>query len=95
MSDPFSSVIEEQRASAERAYRQRLAELDALERLASAVRGESSPWVDRAAAAEYLRCSIRTIDNLLVEPGALPNTKRVGTRVLILRSDLDSVGRQR
>jgi excisionase family DNA binding protein len=52
---------------------------------------EQQIYFTRAEAAEYLRCSLRTID-VLREQKKL-NTLRLGRKRLFLRSDLDGLAR--
>lgn len=61
--------------------------------LAGLANGTAPPWLTIGEAAEYLRCSSRTIERQLAD-GRLASTE-IGRRRLIWRADLDALGERR
>ena len=61
------------------------------EEVAAALGGarESDPWLDSAAAAEYIGCSRATLHDY-ISSGALPRVGGRKTKILLRRSTLDS-----
>ncbi len=91
--DPRIAALQRLRTQVEAQHQATLAALEQAEGIVQAAQAHAPIWLSRRQAAEYLGCSLRTVDALLAD-GRLSH-KAIGARVLIARADLDLLDTRR